>query len=232
MKNLFWAFTLSILVHFIILIGFSKIKIKDTNNKKETADKPKYTYVQLASIKQKIKKKEYKKVEKKEYKKVEKKDIKPAKRKTVFLKKKKKILRKKKVEDLREKYIKLYNEQQEIKKLDKLTQNYIKLYGQDYFKLSDDVKKYLKENLNIIGQITQQYLIYPSLAIRTKQHGMNIVEFILKPDGDISNLKIVGSSSYNTLDKNTIKTIKIAYKDYPRPQKDTLVKIYVKYLLY
>jgi len=246
MKNFILAITISLIIHLILFFSFHKTKTDSSYLKNNNTTKTKYTYIKLATLKQKkikpikqgikkvIKKKIVKKkVIKKEYKKVQKKDIKPAKRKTVFKqKKKKKIIKKKKPIDLREKYLKLAKEQQEIKKLDRLTQEYLKLYGQEYFNLTSDAKQYLKENLNIIGQITQQYLRYPSLAIRTRQHGVNIVEFILKPNGDIEKLRILGSSSYGTLDRNTIKTIKIAYKDYPRPKKDTLVRIYVKYLLY
>ncbi len=186
------------------------------------------------------------------YKKVQKKHIKPAIRqkpkkiKSVFTSKKelKKPLEKHEVPQVIEPTIKpkkvieekptidLAKEYQELLQLDTLTKSYIKLYGNEYFNLSHTQRKYLKENLNLIGRITQQYLRYPSIAIRTRQSGTNIVEFILKPNGDIANLKITGSSSYSSLDRNTIKTIKIAYKDYPRPKENTKVKIFVKYIFY
>jgi len=120
---------------------------------------------------------------------------------------------------------------QTIQKLDETTQSYIKLYGDEYFTYSKEIKKYLIKNLNSIGRITQMYLRYPNIAIRTKQQGMNIVEFYLYPNGDISNLKIKNNSGYTTLDKNTIKTIKLAYKDYPKPKSKTKIKIYVYYSL-
>ncbi|MBT4707367.1 MAG: energy transducer TonB [Campylobacteraceae bacterium] len=119
----------------------------------------------------------------------------------------------------------------EIEKLDKQTQSYLKLYGQEYFTYSKETKKYLNNNLNNIGRITQMYLRYPRISIKTKQQGMNIVQFFLYPNGDIKDLKIMNGSGYETLDKNTIKTIKLAYKDYPRPQEKTKVKIYVYYSL-
>lgn len=61
---------------------------------------------------------------------------------------------------------------------------------------------------------------------------MNIVEFFLHPNGDISDLKLINSSGYSSLDKNSIETIEIAYKDYPRPNEKTKIKIYVYYKLY
>ena len=118
-----------------------------------------------------------------------------------------------------------------IQKLDKQTQNYIKLYGDEYFDFSKEVKKYLNNNLSDIGRITQMYLTYPRIAVRTKQQGMNIIEFYLYPNGDINDLKIIETSTHSSLDKNTIKTIKLAYKDYPRPPKKTKIKIYVYYSL-
>jgi protein TonB len=123
------------------------------------------------------------------------------------------------------------NDLKEIAKLDEKTKSYLKLYGEEYFKFSKETKKYLNNNLNNIGKVTQFYLKYPRIAIKTNQQGMNIVQFFLHPNGDISDLKLTNSSGYRTLDKNTIKTIKIAYKDYPRPKEKTKIKIYVYYQL-
>lgn len=105
-----------------------------------------------------------------------------------------------------------------------------KLYGTEYFKLSEIQKTYLKKNLKQIGHITQKYLRYPSSAINHKQRGINVIEFILKPSGKIVNLKIIDSSNYSVLDKNSLDTIKIAHKEYPRPKEDTLIKVFVEYI--
>jgi len=189
-------------------------------------------------IKQKIIKKKNKIKKPTIYKKVVKKDIKKAKRKSVFTKKQTKVIKKKKIQKIKQsniqkiKYQEQQKEIQDINKLDNLTKSYIKLYGKKYFDLSKKAKTYLKKNLNDIGRITQEYLIYPEIAIKTRQAGTNILEFILQPNGDIKDLKIIGSSSYTTLDENSIQTIRIAYKDYPRPEVDTLVRIYVSYRLY
>ena len=263
MKNFIWALFVSIVVHFLLLYNFKNIENKQYKPSPNKKISPKYTYIQLASIKE-VKKTQYKKVKpikkrlvkqvvkkqkkiikkkkikkkvkKKIYKKVIKKSIKPAKRKSVFIdeyvKKKKEIKQNIKKLELLKKQLQKERELKEIKHLDKLTQSYIKLYGEKYFRFSQEVKKYLKENLNEIGRITQQYLRYPSIAVRTRQQGTSFLEFVLKPNGDIINLKIIQGSSYRTLDKNSIKTIKIAYKDYPRPKKDTLIRIYVSYILY
>ena len=116
--------------------------------------------------------------------------------------------------------------------LDDITKSYLKLYGEEYNSFTKVQKVYLQKNLKNIGRITQKYLRYPSVAVRTEQEGMNIVEFFLHPNGDISDLKLINSSGYTSLDKNSIETIEIAYKDYPRPKTKTKVKIYVYYKLY
>lgn len=222
MKNFILACTISFALHIIILYNFQDIDIKkpiyQPSSQKETALK--YTHIQLASIKPTPK------VIKEFVKKVVTKKI-PKK----IIKIKKEILQKKKIQINKvKKIIDINKEKKEIQKLDRLTQSYIKLYGQKYFNLPEDVKKYLKENLNEIGQITQEYLRYPSIAIKMKQSGTNILEFTLKPNGDITNLRIIRSSQHNILDKNSIKTIKMAYKDYPLPTKNTLIRIYVSYV--
>lgn len=116
--------------------------------------------------------------------------------------------------------------------LDDITKSYINLYGEEYNSFTKVQKVYLQKNLKNIGKITQKYLRYPAIAARTGQAGMNIIQFNLHPNGDISNLKLSSSSGYTSLDKNTIETIEIAYKDYPRPKTITKVKIYVYYKLY
>lgn len=227
MKNFSIAFIISITIHFILLIGFKDSQIKASAPSTSEISTPKYTQVKLVQLKKPIvkkkeiiKKKKIKKpILKKKYKKVIKKDIKVAKRKkSVF---------KKKIKENKE-----YQEQKEIQQLDPLTQQYIKLYGKEYFSFTKETKKYLKSNLNKIGKITQQYLYYPSIAIKTRQEGTNIISFIFKPNGDIEDLKIISTSNYDTLDRNTIKTIKLAYKDYPKPKSDTPIKIFVNYCLY
>lgn len=116
--------------------------------------------------------------------------------------------------------------------IDELTQSYIDLYGEEFMTFSEETKEFLKENLSDIGRITQKYLMYPSISIRTKQQGMNVVEFYLHPNGDITELKLLQSSTYTALDSNSIHTIKVAYKDYPKPKEVTKIRIFVYYKLH
>ena len=91
----------------------------------------------------------------------------------------------------------------------------------------------LGDNLNAIGRITQYYLRYPRISIRTKQQGENIITFILYPNGDISKPQLYETLKIcRPLDKQTYETIKTAYKDYPRPKEPTKIIIRVRYKLY
>lgn len=126
----------------------------------------------------------------------------------------------------------LANPPQEPKLIDEITQSYIKLYGEEYNSFTKVQKVYLEKNLKTIGSITQKYLRYPAISVRTRQSGTNIIEFTLHPNGDITQPIITSSSGYEALDSNTIKTIEIAYKDYPRPTQATKIRIYVTYRLY
>ena len=115
--------------------------------------------------------------------------------------------------------------------IDEKTKSYIKLYGKEFETFDNDTKKYLIDNLSEIGNVTKKYLTYPQISIRTNQQGLSAVEFILMPNGDIKELRLLQSSFYTALDQSTIRTVEIAYKDYPKPSKPTKIRIYVNYIL-
>jgi len=107
-----------------------------------------------------------------------------------------------------------------------------KLYGSEFDGYSPEQKKFIKNNLGIIHQITQMTLIrngYPEIAARTGQQGVNIVSFNLHPNGNITHLRLDKPMGYEALDRNTLQVIRIAYKDYPLPTKTTKIKFYVQY---
>lgn len=109
------------------------------------------------------------------------------------------------------------------------------LYGGEFNTYSPTQKKFIENNLGTIHQITQRTLTingYPAVAVRTRQQGTNVVSFYLHPDGDISDLKLKKRIGYESLDQNTLDVIRIAYKDYPLPNKKTKIMFYVQYSLY
>lgn len=109
------------------------------------------------------------------------------------------------------------------------------LYGPEFNTFSPTQKKFIRNNLGTIHRITQNTLTrngYPSVAVRTQQQGTNVVSFYLHPDGDISGLRLKTPIGYASLDQNTLDVIRIAYKDYPLPNKKTKIVFYVSYRLY
>ncbi len=107
-----------------------------------------------------------------------------------------------------------------------------KLYGEEFERLGKEEQKFIKDNLSSIGRITEKYLRYPEIAGKLGQQGTSVVEFYLHPNGDISDLRLLDSSGYRILDKNSIETIEIAYKDYPRPTVKTKIRMFVGYSIY
>ena len=110
-----------------------------------------------------------------------------------------------------------------------------RLYGSEFNTYSQTQKKFIKNNLGTIHRITQRTLSmngYPEIAVRTGQQGTNIVSFYLHPNGDISNLRLKRDIGYQALDQNTLDVIRIAYKDYPLPNKKTRIIFHVQYSLY
>jgi protein TonB len=250
MKNFIFIF---IIVTSLHLIFFTNIKVdpiikkNDTNKISKTHTNIKYVRLKQAKISKPIKKiiERKKQVRKKIVKKhnITKKRV----RKKIIKKPKKKIVKKSK--KIKTKTVKKIKQVKPIKKkqpsslesmfltktkdkpVDKLTQSYLNLYGDEYKKFTKEQKKYLKDNLKDIGLITQRYLMYPDIAARTRQYGTNVVEFYLHPNGDISDLKLIHKLYYTSLDENSIYTIEIAYKDYPRPKTKTKIRIYINYRL-
>ncbi len=256
------AFLFSIAVHFIMYFTIDKnlqnntLNI-NTTNKKSTTTKNGLVKIKYVKIKPKVKKEKPKEIPKPRPKKIKdkaqtkkifkKSTVKETIKKSIpiiklpvvqkeplDLKKFFTVQKQEKVERENEqkKALKKQEEIEKIQKLPALTQSYIKLYGEKYFEFSENQRRYLRQNLNKIGKITQRYLEYPSVSIRTKQQGINVIEFYLHPNGDISDLKLIDSSYYTALDTNTIYTVKIAYQDYPRPIEKVQIKINVKYILY
>lgn len=109
------------------------------------------------------------------------------------------------------------------------------LYGEEFNTYSETQKKFIKNNLGTIHRITQDTLTrngYPEVAVQTRQQGTNVVSFYLHPNGDISDLKLKRHIGHQALDQNTLDVIRIAYKDYPLPNKKTKIIFYVKYSIY
>lgn len=118
-------------------------------------------------------------------------------------------------------------------KLDDITKRDVNdLYGEEFGDYGLVEQDFIINNLRDIGRITGKYLKYPQDAIRLGQQGVNIVQFYLHPNGDITDLRLIKSSGYVILDRNSERTIEIAYKDYPHPTSTVLIRIRVSMELY
>lgn len=108
------------------------------------------------------------------------------------------------------------------------------LYGSEFGKLTPGQQKYLIDNQEIMRRITQEIL--NRIARVNIRHEMNvnkvnIVEFYLHPNGDMTDFKFLQSSGYQILDQTTQETIEFAYSRYPRPNEKILVRYNVFYNL-
>ncbi len=113
-------------------------------------------------------------------------------------------------------------------------QTFYALYKDEFDHFTPNQKKFIKNNLSRIQGITQHYLNvrgYPYFAGQMGQYGVNVVEFYLLPNGDITDLKIIKPTGFEQLDQNSIDTIKTAYKDYPRPKEKTKIRFYIHYII-
>jgi len=108
-------------------------------------------------------------------------------------------------------------------------------YGSEFNSFTGTQKAFIEKNLGSIYQITQRTLTrngYPEVAARTQQQGTQLVTFYLHPNGSISQLHYKRRLGFESLDKNTMKIIKIAYKNYPKPKTTTKITFYVQYSLF
>lgn len=108
------------------------------------------------------------------------------------------------------------------------------LYGDDFSKFTEGQQKYLIDNQEIMRRITQEILnrvAHVNLRQEMNVNRVNIVEFYLHPNGDMSDFKFLQNSGYHILDATTQETIEFAYSRYPRPQEKILIRYNVFYNL-
>lgn len=260
MKNLTIALILSIFIHIIFLVNYKVTPPENTaqnkNKEKNVSSNVRFVKLQPQQKAQEKEVSEPKKTEEKPFKKVE--EVKPQPKREIVKEAKKTVTKPKTVQQVQPTFTQplplekpktpLEKEQEKLEKetltdylltpeldrnmLDNITKSYLELYGEEYNSFNKVQKVFLQKNLRDIGRITEKYLRYPSLAARLRQQGTNVVEFVLHPNGDITELRLSNASGSTSLDENTLETIRIAYKDYPRPKESTKIKIYVNYFLY
>ena len=110
-------------------------------------------------------------------------------------------------------------------------------YPSESSKLTDESKRlaleesFLRERLSVISNVVQRHINYPSIARRMGWEGKVLVSFVLEPNGDIRDLKVLKSSGYEVLDKEALDAIRRSYKDFPKPPVSVMVKLPVNFRL-
>jgi protein TonB len=92
-------------------------------------------------------------------------------------------------------------------------------------------ESFLRERLSVITDIVQRHINYPPIARRMGWEGRVLIGFVLEPNGDIRDLKVLKSSGYEVLDKEALDAIRRSYKDFPKPPVSVVVKLPINFKL-
>lgn len=92
-------------------------------------------------------------------------------------------------------------------------------------------ESFLRERLSVISNIVQRRINYPPIARRMGWEGKVLVSFVLEPNGDIRDLKVLKSCGYEVLDKEALDAIRRSYKDFPKPPVSVVVKLPINFKL-
>lgn len=90
-------------------------------------------------------------------------------------------------------------------------------------------EQYLDNHLATIRDLLVKYRKYPSQALRLKQEGSVKVSFRLKQNGDIEDIRIVGSSGYEMLDEDAKALIHKTAEYFPKPPKSVRITVPLNY---
>jgi protein TonB len=92
-------------------------------------------------------------------------------------------------------------------------------------------ESFLRERLAVIADIVQRHINYPPIARRMGWEGKVLVSFVLEPNGDIRDLKVLKSCGYEVLDKEALDAIRRSYRDFPKPPVSVMVKLPISFRL-
>lgn len=87
------------------------------------------------------------------------------------------------------------------------------------------------ENFKKIRKAIEKYKKYPKNAQKMRQQGIAEVRFIYKKNGVVSDIQIVKSSGYTSLDDGAIKCIERASKEFPILERDYRITIPIGFRL-
>ncbi|WP_457599831.1 TonB family protein [Hydrogenivirga sp.] len=92
-------------------------------------------------------------------------------------------------------------------------------------------EEFVEENLSVIREIVERYLTYPPVARRMGWEGTVVVRFVLTPSGVVEEENIEKSSGHEILDRNALRVVRIASREFPRPSQSVVVVLPVVYRL-
>jgi len=92
-------------------------------------------------------------------------------------------------------------------------------------------ESFLRERLSVITDIVQRHINYPPIARRMGWEGKVLVSFVLEPNGEIRDLKVLKSCGYEVLDKEALDAIRRSYRDFPKPPVSVVVKLPINFRL-
>ena len=92
-------------------------------------------------------------------------------------------------------------------------------------------EQYLDDHLSTIRELLVKYRKYPSQAVRLKQEGAVKVTFRLKQNGDVEDIRIMGSSGYELLDDDAIALVQKVSEYFPKPPKTVRITVPLNYAL-
>lgn len=90
---------------------------------------------------------------------------------------------------------------------------------------------FLTERLSVISNIVQRRINYPPIARRMGWEGRVLIGFVLEPNGDLRDLKVLKSCGYEVLDKEALDAIRRSYKDFPKPPISVVIKLPINFRL-
>ncbi|MFC2073915.1 energy transducer TonB [Campylobacterota bacterium] len=91
-------------------------------------------------------------------------------------------------------------------------------------------KQYLQDNIALINALIKQNLYYPRIAKKRGMQGKAMVSFTLDTDGEILEIKALGSLA-SILSKAAIKTVQKASVSFPHPKQVLALQIPIVYKL-
>lgn len=111
---------------------------------------------------------------------------------------------------------------------DSLPPSVLHHYGEEFFSLPSGEQHFIIDNLQKIRKINE---VVGTRLLRERSdidpNDNNVVEFILNPDGTISDLSLEKNRIGTPLDELTLQTINLAYPKYPKPGQPTHIRIRV-----